>query len=247
MTANGTREDAEARLEAVRAAIARAMAAAGRTDAVDLVAVTKTVESARVRPVLEAGQRFFGENRVQEAKTKWPGLREAFPQVEVHLLGPLQSNKVKDAVRLFDVIESIDRAKIAEAVARAADAVGRMPRCLVQVNIGREQQKAGVPPEEAAALLARCRALGLPVAGLMAIPPAGEPPGPYFAALSRLAAREGLATSMGMSADYAEAIVHGARWVRVGSAIFGARPPGPTSRGADVGDCGAGARPERDR
>ncbi|WP_256461714.1 YggS family pyridoxal phosphate-dependent enzyme [Acuticoccus sp. I52.16.1] len=212
-------------LSVVQRSIADAMKAAGRTDMVDLVAVTKTFEAAHVRPALEAGQRIVGENRVQEAKGKWPALREAFPDIELHLLGPLQSNKAKDAVALFDVIESVDREKIAEAIAKAADAVGRMPRCLIQVNIGREPQKAGAAPEDAAALVERARALGLPVIGLMAIPPADEPPGPHFAALKTIADGLGLPTSMGMSGDYREAIAHGARWVRVGSAIFGARPP----------------------
>ena len=212
-------------LTVVQRSIADAMKAAGRTDMVDLVAVTKTFEAEHIRPALEAGQRIVGENRVQEAKAKWPALREAFPDIELHLLGPLQSNKAKDAVALFDVIESVDREKIAQAIAKAADTVGRMPRCLVQVNIGREPQKAGAEPDDAAALVERAKALGLPVIGLMAIPPADEPPGPHFAALKAMADAMDLPTSMGMSGDYREAIAHGARWVRVGSAIFGARPP----------------------
>ncbi|GAB5374072.1 MAG: YggS family pyridoxal phosphate-dependent enzyme [Acuticoccus sp.] len=212
-------------LEAVRGRIEAALAARGGPAPVDLVAVSKTFGPEAIRPTLEAGQRIFGENRVQEAKGKWPALREDFSDVELHLLGPLQSNKAKDAVALFDMIESVDREKIATAIARAADTVGRMPRCLVQVNIGREPQKAGCAPDETAALLERCRALGLTVEGLMAIPPAGEPAGPHFAALKTLADGFGLLTSMGMSGDYEEAVAHGARWVRVGSAIFGARPP----------------------
>jgi hypothetical protein len=213
------------RLDAVRDAIEKAARAAGRTDPVELVAVTKTFGPDRVRPVLEAGHRVFGENRVQEARDKWPALRADYPDIELHLLGPLQSNKAKDAVALFDVIESVDREKIAVAIARAAEAAGRVPRCLVQVNIGREPQKAGAAPQEAAALVERCRALGLPVIGLMAIPPVDDDPGAHFKELSRLAeACGGLATSMGMSGDYEVAIAHGARWVRVGSAIFGARP-----------------------
>ena len=215
--------DVATRLAAVRHAIDAAVRQAGRTDPVELVAVTKTFDADHIRPVLEAGQRVVGENRVQEAKAKWPALREDF-DVELHLLGPLQSNKAKDAVALFDVIESVDREKIAEAIAKAADGAGRVPRCLVQVNVGREAQKAGAAPEEAAALVERCRALGLPIEGLMAIPPLEELPGPHFQALAALADELGLATSMGMSGDYAEAIAHGARWVRVGSAIFGARP-----------------------
>lgn len=213
------------RLARVRAEIDAAARAAGRTDPVELVAVTKTFGPDAVRPALEAGQRLVGENRVQEARAKWPALREEF-DVELHLLGPLQTNKAKDAVALFDVIQSVDREKCAVAIAKAADAAGKMPRCLVQVNVGREPQKAGVAPGETVAFVERCRALGLPVEGLMAIPPVDEPPGPHFAALAELAARCGVATSMGMSADFEEAIAHGARWVRVGSAIFGARSPG---------------------
>jgi len=213
------------RLDAVRRSIAEAARAAGRNDPIDLVAVTKTFGPDDIRPAIAAGHRIFGENRVQEAKEKWPALRQEFPDLELHLLGPLQTNKAKDAVALFDVIESVDRERCAVAIAKAADNVGRMTRCLVQVNVGREPQKAGVPPEEAAALVDRCRALGLPVAGLMTIPPVDEPPGPHFDTLATLAADLGVDTSMGMSADYAEAVARGARWVRVGSAIFGARPP----------------------
>lgn len=212
------------RLRAVRAAIRAAAEAAGRSDEPVLVAVTKTFPAEHVRPALLAGQRAVGENRVQEAKAKWPALREAFPDIELHLLGPLQTNKAREAVALFDVIESVDRERVAEAIAAAADKVGRMPRCLVEVNIGREAQKAGVAPEDTAAFVERCRGLGLPVAGLMAIPPAGEAPGPYFAEMARIAGGLGLPTSMGMSGDFEEAIRHGAHWVRVGSAIFGARP-----------------------
>ncbi len=219
-------EEVAQRLAAVRESIAEAAAAAGRTDPVDLVAVTKTFEADHIRPALEAGQRIVGENRVQEAKAKWPALREEFGGIELHLLGPLQSNKARDAVELFDVIQSVDREKIANAIAKAADGVGRMPRCLVQVNIGDEPQKAGAAPAETAALVERCRGLGLTVDGLMAIPPVDEAPAPYFEALAKLAADCGVPhTSMGMSGDYREAIAHGARWVRVGSAIFGSRPP----------------------
>ncbi|WMS44289.1 YggS family pyridoxal phosphate-dependent enzyme [Acuticoccus sp. MNP-M23] len=219
-------EEVAQRLAAVRQSIAEAAEAAGRADPVDLVAVTKTFDADHIRPALEAGQRMVGENRVQEAGGKWPALREEFDGIELHLLGPLQSNKTKDAVELFDVIQSVDREKIANAIAKAADSVGRMPRCLVQVNIGNEPQKAGTLPDETAALVERCRALGLTVDGLMAIPPADHPPGPYFEALTALTAACGLSdTSMGMSGDYREAIAHGARWVRVGSAIFGSRPP----------------------
>lgn len=211
------------RLEAVRRAIAAAVRDAGRTDEPVLVAVTKTFPAEHVRPALVAGQRVVGENRVQEAKAKWPALREAFEGVELHLLGPLQTNKAKDAVALFDVIQSVDREKVAEAIAAAAEKVGRMPRCFVEVNIGREPQKAGALPDDTAALVERCRTLGLTVEGLMAIPPFDEPPGPYFAEMAGIAGALALPTSMGMSADYTEAIRYGARWVRVGSAIFGAR------------------------
>lgn len=220
-----THDDVAARLSVVRASIEAARRAAKRADPVDLVAVTKTFDAERIRPLLAAGQRLVGENRVQEAAAKWQGLREEFEGIELHLIGPLQSNKARDAVALFDVIQTIDRAKIAEAIVAAADKAGRMPRAMVQVNIGAEPQKAGVASEQAATLVERCRGLGLSVDGLMAIPPVDEPPVPHFSALARLAAELGLATSMGMSGDYPEAIAHGARWVRVGSALFGRRPP----------------------
>ncbi|MEM8550885.1 MAG: YggS family pyridoxal phosphate-dependent enzyme [Pseudomonadota bacterium] len=214
------------RLAAVKHRIAHAATDAGRTDPVHLVAVTKTFHADHIRPALAAGQLVVGENRVQEAKAKWPPLREEFPDIELHLLGPLQSNKAKDAVALFDVIQSVDREKIANAIAKAADDAGRMPRCMVQVNIGQEPQKAGVAPQDAGPLVDKCKSLGLPVIALMAIPPAADPPAPHFKALAQLAADIGVpATSMGMSGDYEEAIAQGATWVRVGSAIFGARPP----------------------
>ncbi len=208
----------------LREVLAKIAAARGSHE-VELVAVSKTFDADAIRPALAAGHCVFGENRVQEAKSKWPALREEYGGIVLHLIGPLQSNKAKEAVALFDMIESVDREKIATAIAKAADTVGRMPRCLVQVNIGREPQKAGVAPEETAALLDRCRALGLPVEGLMTIPPVDEPPGPHFAALKALADEHGLKTSMGMSGDYEEAVHQGAHWVRVGSAIFGKRPP----------------------
>lgn len=224
--ASGDADTIEERLAAVKALIARAAQRARRADPVHLVAVTKTFDARQIRPVLDAGHRIVGENRVQEAKGKWPALRQSYPDIELHLIGPLQSNKAKDAVALFDVIQSVDRAKIAEAVAKAADGVGRMPLVMVQVNIGREPQKAGADPEEALALVERCRALGMDVRGLMAIPPAHGDPAPHFAAMAALAHEARVATSMGMSGDFETAIQHGARWVRVGSAIFGERSKG---------------------
>ncbi len=192
---------------------------------VRLVAVTKTHPAAAILPVLEAGHRIFGENRVQEAKSKWPGLRSRFPDLELHLIGPLQSNKASEAVALFDVIQSVDRDKIAAALAVECRKQGRQPRLFVQVNTGHEPQKAGLAPEEVDAFLIRCRnEHGLIVSGLMCIPPAEEPPRPHFDLLAALAKRNGLQElSMGMSQDYAEAVAAGATLVRVGSAIFGAR------------------------
>ena len=216
--------DIPGRLATVKTDIAAAAQRAGRTDPVHLVAVTKVFGADHIRPALQAGHRMVGENRVQEAKGKWPALREEFPGIELHLIGPLQSNKAKDAVALFDVIETVDREKIATAIAKAADDLGKMPRCMVQVNIGREPQKAGMDPDAALAFVERCRGLGLPVDALMTIPPIDEPPATHFTAMRALADAASLPTSMGMSGDFEEAIAHGARWVRVGSAIFGARP-----------------------
>lgn len=218
--------DAPARLEAVRRNIAKAEAEAKRSaGAVTLVAVSKTFDAGAIRPILEAGQRVFGENRVQEATTKWPTLREEFPGIELHLIGPLQSNKAKEAVALFDVIESIDRDKIAAELAREMRKQGRAPKLYVQVNIGSEPQKAGIDPREAVAFVARCRdEHGLAIEGLMCIPPAEDNPGPYFALLEKLARQTGVEKlSMGMSGDYETAIAFGATSVRVGSAIFGHR------------------------
>lgn len=212
----------------VTAAIAAAEADADRpAGAVSLVAVSKTFDGDKIRPVLQAGQRLFGENRVQEAEGKWPALRAEFPDARLHLIGPLQSNKVKAALALFDVIESVDRPKIARAIAKEAEKMGRAPDVFLQINTGEEPQKAGVPPAEADAFVMEARdTLGLRVIGLMCIPPVDEPPAPHFALLAKIAARNGLAgLSMGMSADFETAIRHGATHVRVGSAIFGARPP----------------------
>ena len=217
---------AAVRLADVLARTAAAAAASGRSPAeVTLVAVSKTFDADEIVPVLEAGHRVFGENRVQEAKAKWPLLRERYPGVELHLIGPLQSNKAREAVALFDVIETVDRPKIAEALAAEMARAGRRPRLFVQVNTGEEPQKAGVAPKDAAAFVEHCRRdLGLAIEGLMCIPPFDEDPAPHFEALARLAAEAGVrALSMGMSADYEAAIRHGATCVRVGSAIFGNR------------------------
>jgi PLP dependent protein len=214
------------RLAAVREAIHKAEEAADRPDgSVQLVAVSKTFGADDIVPVLEAGQRVFGENRVQEAMGKWPGLRERFPGVELHLIGPLQTNKVREAVAHFDVIETLDRESLAIALATERAKRGKMARLLVQVNTGEEAQKAGIAPLDADAFLAACRdRWELPVEGLMCIPPADEPPSPHFALLATIARRNGLSLlSMGMSADFEAAIQLGATHVRVGSAIFGHR------------------------
>jgi hypothetical protein len=192
---------------------------------VRLVAVSKTHPAESVRAALEAGQREFGENRVQEALAKFPGLRREYPDLELHLIGPLQTNKVKDAVAHCDVIETLDRPRLAEALAREMERSGRRLPCFVEVNTGEEPQKAGVLPEAADAFIADCRGrLGLPVVGLMCIPPEGEEPALHFALLREIAKRNGLdQLSMGMSADFETAIRFGATHVRVGTAIFGAR------------------------
>lgn len=213
-------------LEDVRVRVAAAARQAGRDPAcVRLLAVSKTFEPADIRPVLEAGQRLFAENRVQEAKSKWPQLRADYAGVELHLIGPLQSNKVKEAVALFDAIHTIDRPKIAQAVAGEMALQGRRLQLFVEVNTGAEPQKAGVPPGDAAAFVAMCKdELKLEIAGLMCIPPAGEEPSVHFAFLAKLARELELAQlSMGMSADFETAISFGATHVRVGSAIFGVR------------------------
>ncbi|MEL6946899.1 MAG: YggS family pyridoxal phosphate-dependent enzyme [Pseudomonadota bacterium] len=219
-------ENTADRLENVKLAMAKAAHDAGRLpDAVTLIAVSKTFDGEHIRPVLEAGQRVFGENRVQEALGKWPQLRDAFPDVELHLIGPLQSNKAKDAVALFDVIHTVDRDKIATTLASEMQAQGKTVRLFVQVNTGAEDQKAGVLPTEAVAFVERCRSVhGVAIEGLMCIPPFEENPGPHFALLAKLAEQAGVEqVSMGMSGDFATAISLGATHVRVGSAIFGAR------------------------
>lgn len=213
-------------LGVVRERIAVAEREAGRpAGSATLVAVSKTFEAEAIRPVIEAGQRVFGENRVQEAQGKWPGLKAELPDTELHLIGPLQSNKAKEAVALFDVIETVDREKIAAELAKEIARQGRTPRLYVQVNTGSEAQKAGIEPREAVAFVKRCREVhGLSIEGLMCIPPADENPGPHFALLAKLAKESDVAKlSMGMSGDYELAIAFGATSVRVGSAIFGQR------------------------
>ena len=213
-------------LATVEQEIARACKEARRDRAsVMLIAVSKTFDAAAITPVIEAGQRVFGENRVQEAKAKWPGLMSAYPGLALHLIGPLQSNKAKEAVALFDAIHSVDRPSICEALAKEIDSQKRTPELFVQLNTGEEPQKAGVAPDAADAFIAACRdKYGLRISGLMCIPPVNDAPAPHFALTAKIAARNGLKNlSMGMSADFVTAIQFGATHVRVGSAIFGAR------------------------
>lgn len=211
--------------------IARIRAAertAGRPEgSVTLIAVSKVQPAERIEAVLEQGHRVFGENYVQEAQRKWPAWRARYPGIQLHMIGPLQTNKARVAVELFDTIHTLDRPSLAEKLARLADQRGASPELFVQVNTGREPQKAGVLPEAADEFVAQLRALSLPVVGLMCIPPEGEDSRPHFAMLAEMAARNGLAKlSMGMSADFEAAIAAGATHVRVGSAIFGARDYG---------------------
>ena len=213
-------------LATVEQEIARACEQARRDRAsVTLIAVSKTFDAGTIAPVIEAGQRVFGENRVQEAKAKWPGLMSTYPGIALHLIGPLQSNKAKEAVALFDAIHSVDRPSICEALAKEVGAQKRQPQLFVQLNTGEEPQKAGVAPADADGFIADCREkYGLPISGLMCIPPVNDAPAPHFALTAKIAARNGLKLlSMGMSADFAVAIQFGATHVRVGSAIFGAR------------------------
>ncbi|MBV8122039.1 MAG: YggS family pyridoxal phosphate-dependent enzyme [Alphaproteobacteria bacterium] len=215
-----------ANLAAVRARIEAGTRTAGRAaGSVALVAVSKTHPGAAVREALAAGHRLFGENRVQEAQAKYPLLCETYPDLELHLIGPLQTNKVRDAVALFDVIETVDRPRLATALAREMELTGRRPSCLIEVNTGEEPQKSGVMPDAADAFIGECRdRLGLPISGLMCVPPLDEDPAPHFALLRAIARRTGLAQlSMGMSADFETAIRFGATHVRIGTAIFGAR------------------------
>jgi PLP dependent protein len=217
---------APARLQSVRQKMAEACEAARReAAAVTLVAVSKTFALEAILPVLEAGQRVFGENRVQEAKAKWPALRERYPDLSLHLIGPLQSNKAREAVALFDAIHSVDRDSLCEALAREIARQGRQPLLLAEINTGGEPQKSGVLPQAADDFLRRCRDThGLAIAGLMCLPPLDEPPAPHFALTAKIARRHGLKLlSMGMSADFAQAIAFGATHVRIGTAIFGER------------------------
>jgi PLP dependent protein len=228
MTATHTeiQADAPARLAGVLKDIGEACAKARRDPAdVTLVAVSKTFGADAIAPVLAAGQRVFGENRVQEAMAKWPALKADYPAAELHLIGPLQSNKAKEAVALFDAIHSVDRPSLCEALAREIARQGRAPLLFAEINTGGEAQKAGVLPQDADGFLARCRdSYGLTIAGLMCLPPLGEPPAPHFGLTAKIAHRNGLQLlSMGMSADFALAIAFGATHVRVGTAIFGER------------------------
>ncbi|HBS50353.1 MAG TPA: YggS family pyridoxal phosphate-dependent enzyme [Rhodobacteraceae bacterium] len=216
-------------LEEIRTRIATAEAEAGRPPgSVRLIAVSKVQPDARVRAVLDQGHRLFGENRVQEAAGKWPAFRDAFEGVELYLIGPLQTNKARQAMDLFDAIHSVDRPKLAKTLARLAQERGACPELFIQVNTGEEEQKAGILPAEADAFIAECGALDLPIAGLMCIPPVEETPALHFALLAKIAARNGLeGLSMGMSGDFETAIALGATHVRVGSAIFGEREATP--------------------
>jgi pyridoxal phosphate enzyme (YggS family) len=218
--------DAPARLQAVLHEIAEACAKARRDPAgVTLVAVSKTFGAAAIAPVLAAGQQVFGENRVQEAMAKWPALKADYPRTALHLVGPLQSNKAKEAVALFEAIHSVDRPSLCEALAREIARQGRSPLLFAEINTGGEAQKSGVLPQDADGFLERCReTYGLTIAGLMCLPPLGEPPAPHFGLTAMIARRNGLRLlSMGMSADFALAIAFGATHVRVGTAIFGER------------------------
>ena len=212
-------------LENVRSRIDAAARIAGRDPAgITLIAVSKTHPASRIMPLIEAGQRVFGENRVQEAAEKWPALRAAYPDISLHLVGQLQSNKADEAVALFDCIHSLDRTSLVTALARAMDKAGRQVPCFIQVNIGAEEQKGGCAIADLPGLLAQARAAAIPLAGLMCVPPVGIEPAPFFALTAKLADDHGLSgLSMGMSDDFETAIMQGATHVRVGSALFGAR------------------------
>lgn len=218
-------QQAALRLADVRDRIAKAARTAGRAPAdVILIAISKTHPAEAIAPLIRAGQRVFGENRVQEAAAKWPALKAAHPEVELHLVGQLQSNKAEDAVALFDMIHSVDRPSLVTALAKAMDKAGRRPGCFIQVNIGDEPQKGGCAVPDLPALIAQAKTEGLPIAGLMAVPPAGIEAAPFFALLARLAKDHGLpGLSMGMSGDFETAVWLGATHVRVGTALFGER------------------------
>lgn len=218
-------ESAAERLASVQAGIAKACQISRRKpEEVTLIAISKTHPGEDIVPLLDAGHRVFGENRVQEAQGKWPALREQFPYVQLHLVGQLQSNKAEDAVALFDAIHSLDRPSLIKALAKAFDKAGKQVPCFVQVDIGEEEQKGGCPIKDLPALLEQARIAGIPLAGLMCVPPLGIEPAPYFALLAKLADDHGLAgRSMGMSGDFPTAIMLGATHVRVGTALFGAR------------------------
>jgi pyridoxal phosphate enzyme (YggS family) len=226
MPSSGLITDSPSGLAIVEQEIQRACKDAGRArGSVQLIAVSKTFDAAAIEPVLAAGQHVFGENRVQEAKAKWPELMSRHPGIALHLIGPLQSNKAKEAVGLFHAIHSVDRPSICEALAKEIERQGRSPTLFVQINTGEEPQKAGIAPADADAFLANCtKTYGLTISGLMCIPPAEDAPAPHFALTAKIAARNGLKLlSMGMSADFGDAILMGATHVRVGSAIFGYR------------------------
>lgn len=215
-------------LSEIQARIHKAETKAGRDQgSTKLIAVSKVQPNERVQEVLEQGHTLFGENKVQEAAGKWPAFRETFPDTQVHLLGPLQTNKARQAMELFQAIHSLDRPKLANTIARLAQELGHCPDLFIQVNTGEEEQKAGVPPAEADSFIAECRALDLPIVGLMCIPPADEEASLHFSLLRKIAARNDVAgLSMGMSGDFEKAVALGATHVRVGSAIFGARDYG---------------------
>ena len=218
-------DDASQRLTDIRANIAKAAKTASRdADDVTLIAISKTHDAPAIQPLIDAGQRVFGENRVQEAQGKWPALRQVTPGIALHLVGQLQSNKADDAVALFDAIHSVDRSSLVKALAKAMDKADRRPDCFIQVNIGDEPQKGGCAIGELPDLLGEARAADLPVAGLMCVPPLEVEPAPYFALLAKLARDHGVAgLSMGMSSDYPTAVTLGATHVRVGTALFGSR------------------------
>jgi len=218
-------ENAATRLAAVKDNIARMCKPARREpEDITLIAVSKTHPADRITPLLDIGHRVFGENRVQEAQGKWPQLRERYPETELHLIGQLQSNKAEDAVALFDVIHSLDRASLLKALAKAMDKAGKRVPCFVQVNIGDEDQKGGCPISEVPAFLAKVRDADIPLAGLMCLPPAGIEPAPFFALLAKLAQDNGVeGLSMGMSGDYETAVQLGSTHIRVGTALFGPR------------------------